>query len=42
MLKKSLVQYVLFGLITVSIFTSCDKGYNELGKLINVETIIKN
>ena len=31
MLKKSLVQYVLFGLITVSIFTSCDKGYNELG-----------
>ena len=31
MFKKSLVQYVLFGLIIASIFTSCDKGYNELG-----------
>lgn len=31
MLKKSLVQYVLFGLIIASVFTSCDKGYNELG-----------
>jgi hypothetical protein len=31
MFKKSLIHYVLFGLIIASIFTSCDKGYNELG-----------
>jgi len=31
MFKKSLLQYVLFGLIIASVFTSCDKGYNELG-----------
>jgi len=31
MLKKSYLQYVLFGLILSSVFISCDKGYNELG-----------